>query len=167
MSTQDDCSRAFTIEFSICDFRAMVSCDFFGGKSYQDCFTSMTICFGGKVSCKIHCDQMVENISVWRTGAWRRQALRLPDNSRYGRKHSWGEVANEGRPQKKTQRDIHWAFHQEVWTAFSMIISASRNIVSVGSFTTRLNSRREVGSNSTHPRGRKSTDDDLVASGTL
>ena len=43
MSGQGDCSRAFTMDLSNGDFRAMILCDFLGGKFYQECSSSLTI----------------------------------------------------------------------------------------------------------------------------
>ena len=42
-----DCSRAFTMDLSNRDFREMNLYDFLDGKSYRECFLSLTICFGG------------------------------------------------------------------------------------------------------------------------
>ena len=45
MSGQGDCSRATTMDLSNRDVRAMILYDFLGGKSYQEYFSSLTICF--------------------------------------------------------------------------------------------------------------------------
>ena len=50
MSGQGDCSRAFTMDPSNRDFRAVIfyNYDFLSGKFYQECFSNLTICFGEK-----------------------------------------------------------------------------------------------------------------------
>ena len=48
MSGQGDCSCAFTMDLSNRDFRAMILFDFFGGRSYWECFTSSAIFWGEK-----------------------------------------------------------------------------------------------------------------------
>ena len=62
-------SSAFSMDLSNRDFRAMIVYDFLGGKSYQECFLGLPICFGDKPPVTIHCDQMVQKISVWMTDA--------------------------------------------------------------------------------------------------
>ena len=64
MSGEGDCSHAFTVDLFNRDFRAMILYDFLGGKSYQECFVSLTKCVLGT-------DQMVQRISVWKTDGWK------------------------------------------------------------------------------------------------
>ena len=46
MFGQCDCSRAFSMGLANRDFHAMILYDFLGGKSYQECFSNLTIYFG-------------------------------------------------------------------------------------------------------------------------
>ena len=50
MSGEGDCSHAFTVDLFNRDFRAMILYDFLGGKSYQECFLSLTKCVLGTVT---------------------------------------------------------------------------------------------------------------------
>ena len=71
MSGQGNCSHAFTVDLSNRVFRAMI----FIGLSKWQVLSKMLFEFGhimfwGNVSGKLHCDQMVQRISVWTDRRW-------------------------------------------------------------------------------------------------
>ena len=77
MSGEGDCSLAFTLDHSIRDFCAMILHDFPVGKSYRECFSSLTICFGDKSTAKSTVTKCYRELKFGRQ--------RLEDTNRCGR----------------------------------------------------------------------------------